>query len=160
MTGLVLRAYEEGDQAAIEAMAQEVVLDGSVFPFEQVAGVLAYWFSPGSHVVVAQSGETIVATYAMNPNQPDRGAHVCNVGYMVLERHRGRGLGRTLGEHSLETARSQGYTAMQFNQVVVTNKAAIRLWERLGFHVIGEVPGAFRHPELGFVSTLVMHREL
>ena len=41
-----------------------------------------------------------------------------------------------------------------------THQAAIRLWERLGFHVIGEVPGAFRHPELGFVSTLVMHRDL
>ena len=156
----VLRAYRDADRPEIERMADEIVRDGTVFPFEDRAGVLGYWFSPASHVVVAAEGDSILGSYSLKPNHPGRGAHVCNVGYMTAEAHRRRGIGRRLGEHSIETARALGYRAMQFNQVVSTNETAVRLWKRLGFRVIGEVPGAFRHPELGFVGALIMFREL
>jgi ribosomal protein S18 acetylase RimI-like enzyme len=62
--------------------------------------------------------------------------------------------------HSLETARRLGYRAMQFNFVVATNAAAVRTWEKHGFAVVGRLPGAFRHAELGLVDALVMYREL
>ena len=63
-------------------------------------------------------------------------------------------------EHSLEVARRLGFTAMQFNFVVSTNVAAVRAWERCGFAVVGRVPGAYRHRELGLVDALVMARAL
>ena len=49
---------------------------------------------------------------------------------------------------------------MQFNFVVSTNAPAIRLWERLGFAIVGTLPGAFRHRTLGFVDAHVMFRSL
>jgi RimJ/RimL family protein N-acetyltransferase len=49
---------------------------------------------------------------------------------------------------------------MQFNAVVETNRAAVELYERLGFRVIGTVPGAFAHPTLGRVGLHVMYCEL
>jgi ribosomal protein S18 acetylase RimI-like enzyme len=62
--------------------------------------------------------------------------------------------------HSLDQARVRGYRAMQFNFVIATNERAIRLWESFGFKTVGRLPGVFRHPELGFVDALVMHRPL
>ena len=56
--------------------------------------------------------------------------------------------------------REQGFRAMQFNFVVSSNQRAVRLWERLGFAVVGRLPGAFRHPRLGFVDALVMFKTL
>jgi hypothetical protein len=63
-------------------------------------------------------------------------------------------------EHSLQQAREAGFTAMQFNFVVSTNTAAVRLWQRCGFHIVGQVPGAFRHATLGLTDIYVMHRYL
>ena len=65
-----------------------------------------------------------------------------------------------MGVHSLELARRQGFTAMQFNFVVATNDPAVALWKSLGFDVVGRLPGAFRHPQHGPVDALVMHRAL
>lgn len=49
---------------------------------------------------------------------------------------------------------------MQFNLVVSTNEAAVRLWQDLGFDIVGTVPDGFDHPELGFVAAYVMYRTL
>ena len=46
------------------------------------------------------------------------------------------------------------------NDVVETNVGAIRLWERLGFEIVGTVPRAYRHPDQGFVDAHVMHKWL
>jgi len=60
----------------------------------------------------------------------------------------------------LGEARRLGFRAMQFNFVVSTNTAAIRLWEQLGFKIVGTLPGAFRHPGKGYVDVYVMYRSL
>jgi ribosomal protein S18 acetylase RimI-like enzyme len=65
-----------------------------------------------------------------------------------------------MAEHSLELARSQGFRAMQFNFVVSTNERAVRLWQSLGFEVVGRLPLAFHHPARGYVDALVMFRAL
>jgi ribosomal protein S18 acetylase RimI-like enzyme len=49
---------------------------------------------------------------------------------------------------------------MQFNFVVSTNERAVRLWQRMGFAIVGTLPGAFRHPQLGFVDAFVMYKQL
>jgi ribosomal protein S18 acetylase RimI-like enzyme len=43
---------------------------------------------------------------------------------------------------------------------VETNTAAVRLWQSLGFRIIGTVPEAFHHPTHGYVGLHVMHRPL
>jgi len=157
---LGIRAFQEEDRPALERMSAEIVDDGTVFPFEDIEGVLGYWFSKGARVHVACEDDVVVGSYVIKPNHPDRGAHVANAGYMVAEEQRGKGVGEALGRHSLDTARELGYVAMQFNYVVKTNASAVRLWQRLGFRILGEVPGGFRHPELGYVNIYVMFREL
>jgi ribosomal protein S18 acetylase RimI-like enzyme len=79
---------------------------------------------------------------------------------MVSPAAQGAGIGRLLGEHSLVEARRQGYLAMQFNYVVSTNTAAIRLWKKLGFSIVGTLPKAYRHKRLGYVDAYVMYQLL
>jgi ribosomal protein S18 acetylase RimI-like enzyme len=98
--------------------------------------------------------------YKLGPNQVGRGAHVANASYMVSPAAQGVGVGRLLGEHSLAEARRQGYLAMQFNYVVSTNTAAVKLWKKLGFSIVGTLPKAFRHTRLGYVDAYVMYQLL
>ena len=79
---------------------------------------------------------------------------------MVSPDARGLGVGRALGTHVLEAARADGYASMQFNAVVESNSGAIRLWQELGFRIIGTVPEAFEHPTLGPVGLHIMYRLL
>jgi ribosomal protein S18 acetylase RimI-like enzyme len=44
--------------------------------------------------------------------------------------------------------------------VVSTNKAAVSLWQKLGFAIVGTLPEVFRHQSLGYVDAYVMHRFL
>jgi len=121
---------------------------------------LGYWLHPGTHPYVAESDGQVVGTYILRPNQPALGSHVANAALMVLPAARGSGIGRGMGEHSLAEARRLGFRAMQFNFVVSTNEAAVRLWQQLGFQIVGTFPGAFRHAQLGFVDAYVMFRML
>jgi GNAT superfamily N-acetyltransferase len=157
---LRLRPFEPRDRAALEAMAGEVVEDGDQFAYEDVAGVMGYWLGERTRTFVAEREGEVVGTYALKPNQPGRGAHVANAGYMVARRARGSGVGRALGEHSLETARGLGYRAMQFNMVVASNRAAVSLWKRLGFEAVGTLPRAFRSRDGAEIDAFVMYREL
>jgi ribosomal protein S18 acetylase RimI-like enzyme len=79
---------------------------------------------------------------------------------MVARHTQGLGVGRAMAEHCLAQARQIGFRAMQFNFVVSTNTPAIHLWQQLGFEIVGTLPGAFRHPEKGFVDVHVMYRSL
>jgi ribosomal protein S18 acetylase RimI-like enzyme len=81
---------------------------------------------------------------------------VATAAYGLDTAARGLGVGRSMGEHSLRRARAAGYHAVQFNFVVSTNTAAVRLWKDLGFQVLATLPGAFRHRELGPVDAHVL----
>jgi ribosomal protein S18 acetylase RimI-like enzyme len=93
-------------------------------------------------------------------NQPGLGSHVANASFMVAPAFHGKGAGRHMGLHCLREARRIGFRAMQFNFVVSTNSAAVALWRRLGFDIVGTLPGAFAHRELGYVDAYVMFRSL
>ena len=155
-----IRGASAEDRQAIASIAQEVVDAGNVFVFERVGDVIEYWYQPGGHIFVAAREKEILGTYVVKPNQKGRGAHVANTGYMVRNSARGLGIGTAMGEHSLRLAKKLGFSAMQFNMVVATNTDAIHVWKKLGFDVVGSLPGAFRHPDHGLVDALVMFRTL
>jgi ribosomal protein S18 acetylase RimI-like enzyme len=96
----------------------------------------------------------------LKANQPGLGDHVGNAAYMVSPDAAGRGVGKAMGEFSLEEARRLGFTAMQFNFVVKSNEAAVRLWKKIGFEVIGEIPDAIRHSKNGLTNAYIMYRKL
>jgi ribosomal protein S18 acetylase RimI-like enzyme len=124
------------------------------------ANALAYWLGADKETFVAEEDGLIVGTYYLRPNQAGGGAHVCNCGYMTSATATGRGIARMMCKHSLDHARARGYRAMQFNFVVSTNERAVRLWESLGFDIVGRLPLAFRHPTRGYVDAFVMFRSL
>jgi ribosomal protein S18 acetylase RimI-like enzyme len=104
--------------------------------------------------------QVIVGTYILRPNQSGGGSHVANAAFMVASDAQGCGVGRAMAEHCLNEARRIGFRAMQFNYVISTNTPAIRLWQELGFEIVGTLPGAFRHPQKGYVDVYVMFRSL
>jgi GNAT superfamily N-acetyltransferase len=100
-----------------------------------------YWMAHSSAVWVARADGELVGAYYIKPNFVGRASHIANAGYFVLASHRGRGLGRTLVEHSLGEARRHGFDAMQFNLVFESNPAR-ELYRRLGFQEVGRIPAA------------------
>jgi len=119
-----------------------------------------WWTTPPSRCFVAERDDEILGCYMFKPNQPGLGDHVANAGYMVSPNARGQGIAGKMCEHSMQQARAAGFTAMQFNFVGSTNTTAVRLWQRLGFTIVGQVPGAFRHAVHGPTDIYVMHRTL
>jgi ribosomal protein S18 acetylase RimI-like enzyme len=159
----VIREAVESDWPEVWALFRAVAGAGDVFAYDEhtpEAVARKLWFDPPAACFVAEVGGAFAGTYYVRPNQPGRGDHVANAGYMVAPAFRGRGLARALCEHSLGVARRLGFEAVQFNFVVASNAAAVRTWEACGFAVVGRLPGAFRHRDLGPVDSLVMFRAL
>ena len=115
---------------------------------------------PPRQTVVLEGQDGILGSATMGPNRPGRGSHVGTASFMVSPAARGRGVGRALGEYVVRWHRDQGYRAIQFNAVVETNTAAVRLWQDLGFRVVGTVPEAFDSRTHGLVGLHVMHLAL
>ena len=160
---VIREAVAKRDEDAIWAILEAVIRAGETYPLPRDMdreSALAYWFSPGHEVFVAEDGGEIVGTYFLKANHKGGGAHVANCGYMTAPHATGRGVARAMCAHSLERARERGFRAMQFNFVVSTNERAVRLWQSFGFEIVGRLPLVFEHPKLGFVDAFVMHRQL
>ncbi|GFE62877.1 N-acetyltransferase family protein [Geobacter sp. AOG2] len=115
---------------------------------------------PAATYVAKDEDGAVLGTYFLKPNQPGLGSHVCNCGYIVGDNARGKGVATLMCEHSQQEGTRLGFRAMQFNFVVSTNEGAVRLWQKLGFAIVGTIPGAFRHAKLGFVDAFVMYKLL
>ena len=158
-----IRAATEADHDAIWNIFHEIVADGDTYAFDPKMSreeALAYWFRADTHTYVAEKDGRVLGTYILRPNQPGPGSHVANAAFMVASDAQGSGVGRKMAEHCLDEARRMGFRAVQFKFVVSTNAPAIHLWEQLGFKIVGALPGAFHHPEQGYVDVYVMYCSL
>jgi ribosomal protein S18 acetylase RimI-like enzyme len=122
--------------------------------------MMGYWLGEDKNTYVAELEGEIAGTFYLKANQPDRGSHVVNAGYMVSPKSAGKGIGKAMAEFSFEEAKRLGFLAMQFNYVVKTNTPAVNLWKKMGFEIVGEVPEAFSHPKFGLTNVYVMYRKL
>lgn len=160
----LIRPFNPQDWGVVHALLREVLQAGQSYPYAAdtpEAELRRMWVDTPARTFVACSDQGEVwGSYYLKANQAGRGSHVANCGYIVGAAHSGRGVAAAMCEHSQVQALSLGYTAMQFNYVVSTNTRAVALWQRLGFAIVGRVPGAFRHDGLGEVDTLVMHKHL
>ena len=158
-----IREARTEDWPAIWPIFHEVVNAGDTYAYDPHTSKEQgekIWLQTPRQTRVVESGGKILATYYLKTNQAGPGGHVCNCGYMVASSARGQGLAARMCEHSLQQARALGYPAMQFNFVASSNSAAVHLWSKLGFATVGRLPGAFRHPSLGYVDALVMYQVL
>jgi len=119
------------------------------------------WLELPLHTWLAEDEQgQLLGSYYLKANAAGPGSHVSNCGYMVSEAARGRGVARLMCEHSQQLARDSGFLAMQFNCVVSSNEVAVALWQKLGFEIVGRLPRAYRHAQLGLVDCLVMYKWL
>ncbi len=160
---MIIRPAAKDDADSICAILEPVIRAGDTYALPRDmdrAAMLAYWIGEGRQTFVAEEAGVVLGTYVMRANQSGGGAHVANCGYMTAASATGRGIARAMCAHSLDHARAQGFRAMQFNFVVSSNERAVRLWQSMGFAIVGTLPGAFRHPKLGFVDAFVMFQAL
>jgi ribosomal protein S18 acetylase RimI-like enzyme len=160
---MLIRTARSEDAPAIWSIIEPVIRAGETYTLDRdmtEEHALAYWMGPDKETFVAEEDGIILGTYYMRPNQAGGGRHVCNCGFMVSANATGRGIAGRMCEHALAHARSRGYRGMQFNFVVSTNERAVRLWQKLGFEIVGRLPLAFHHPAHGHVDALVMFQAL
>ena len=162
---MLIRDATAEDWPAIWPFLREILAAGETFTLERDIGeeeARAVWMlePPGRTVVAVDADGGVLGSAKMNPNQRGPGSHIASASYMVDPAHAGRGIGRALGEETLEWARREGYRAMQFNAVVETNTRAVALWRSLGFEILGTLPEGFHHPTEGYVGLHIMHRRL
>lgn len=160
---LAIRAAGPRDSDAIWAIIELVIRAGDTYTLPRDMpreAALAYWFAPTHEVFVAHTQDQIVGTYYIRPNQQGGGSHVANCGYITGAGFTGQGIARAMCLHSLDHAKTRGYRAMQFNFVVHTNERALRLWQSLGFQIIGRLPNAFLHPTHGYTDAYILFRPL
>jgi ribosomal protein S18 acetylase RimI-like enzyme len=160
---MIIRPATGADHDDLWTILEPVIRSGETYtlPRDWTRGeAVAYWMGPPHEVFVAEEDGDVLGTYYLQPNQRGGGAHVANCGYITGPNATRRGVARAMCSHSLDWARERGFRAMQFNFVVSTNARAVRLWESFGFEIVGRLPGAFLHPNEGYVDALVMYRAL
>jgi L-amino acid N-acyltransferase YncA len=166
LAAMRIRDAEPTDWPAIWPFFSAIVAAGETYSYPRDLNAddgRDLWMlrSPGRTVVAVDDSAAVLGTAKMNPNQlGGGGAHVASASFMVDPAAGGRGVGRALGEEALAWARRAGYRAMQFNAVVETNTTAVRLWQALGFEIVGTVPEGFRLPSGEYVGFHVMYRRL
>ncbi|KAL4768771.1 hypothetical protein BDW60DRAFT_210643 [Aspergillus nidulans var. acristatus] len=136
---------------------------GCTYPMEQPMKFEAfgeYWFGTfGVVAILDREGDGVgglnvdserdwekecLGTFYVKPNYPGRCSHVCNAGFLTTIAARNQGVGMVMGKAYLHFAPLLGYKYSVFNLVFENNVASVKIWERLGFSVIGRVPGAAR----------------
>ncbi len=159
-----IRDAAADDWPAIWPFFRDIVRAGETYAYDADLTsdeARSLWLEqPPGRTTVAVVDGTVLGSAKMGPNRPGRGAHVGTASFMVAPESRGLGVGRTLAEDMIAWHRARGFRGIQFNAVVETNTAAVRLWRSLGFEVVGTVPGAFEHPVHGYVGLHVMYLPL
>jgi L-amino acid N-acyltransferase YncA len=158
-----IREAKKTDFEKIWPIFHEIVAAGDTYAFPpdvtKEQGKKLWMYAPRK-TFVAESEEGILGTYYIKTNQAGPGSHVCNCGYMVPANSRGKGIATAMCEHSQKMALELGYEAMQFNFVASSNQGAVRLWQKLGFEIVGKLPQAFKHPSKGNIDAYVMYKWL
>jgi len=160
-----IRAATAGDWAAIWPFFHQIVSAGETYAYDTEMTVdegRAIWMvgPPGRTVVATDDDGTVLGTATMYANRGGNGGHVASASFMVDPAAAGRGVGRALGLDMLAWARASGFRSVQFNAVVETNTAAVKLWTSIGFEIIGTLPEGFHHPVHGYVGLHIMYQPL
>ena len=138
---------EENLHGAVEVW-NEVVEDGVAFPQEDLLDPAtgAEFFTEQTFTGIAVDSDSgkVMGLYILHPNNIGRCGHICNASYAVHRDARGNGIGEALVRHCIAKAKECGFGILQFNAVVATNTAALRLYEKLGFTRLGTIPKGFR----------------
>ena len=115
-------------------------------PVDDVEGFKAYYLSHDVFVLrdvkareeTNGQGNSILGAFYVKPNFPGRCDHICNHGFLVPSKYRGKGIGSFLAKYSLPLTKLLGYKAVYYNLVFTDNVYAIHMYKKLGFKQTGE----------------------
>lgn len=167
-----LRRLHELDDTQIEQLADVLIdcVEGGasvsfMHPLERERAV-AFWRRVADGVaagqralLVAEDAQGVCGTVQLVLDQPENQPHRADLAKMLVHRRaRRQGLGAALMRAAEATARNSGKTLLVLD--AVTDGDAARLYERLGWQRVGDIPGYALLPEGGLCSTTYYYREL
>lgn len=110
-------------------------------------------------LLVAEDEQGVCGTVQLVLEQPENQPHRADLVKMLVHRRaRRQGLGAALMRAAESTARECGKTLLVLD--AVTGGDAARLYERLGWVCVGDIPGYALMPRGGFCSTTYYYRDL
>jgi GNAT superfamily N-acetyltransferase len=110
-------------------------------------------------LLIAEDVEGICGTVQVLLDQPENQPHRADIAKMLVHRRaRRQGLGRALMHAAEVAARDSGKTLLVLD--TVTDGDAARLYERLGWVRVGNIPSYALLPQGGLGSTTVFYRNL
>ena len=161
---IIVRSFEERDLPAMREIWNHVVDEANAFPQEEGLGAeeAAPFFAGQTVSAVAEDTESgrIVGLYILHPNNVGRCGHLANASYAVAPGIRGQHIGEKLVLDCLQQATAHGFRVLQFNAVVAGNGAARHLYEKLGFTLLGTVPGGFRLKDGSYEDICLYYKNL
>lgn len=155
-----IRAFEENDIPEMIAVWNEIVREGTAFPQEdfldETSGLACFENQSFTGVAIEKETGKLVGLYILHPNNVGRCGHISNASYAVKSDQRGKRIGESLVLHCIAKARELGFLILQFNAVVRSNTAALRLYKKLGFVQLGVIPKGFRMKD-GSYQDIIPH---
>ncbi len=159
---MTVRGYNENDLKAMIDIWNEVVEEGIAFPQLEFLDSRTgpEFFASQSYCGVADDNGKVVGLYILHPNNIGRCGHIGNASFAVGSSYRGEHIGEKLVLDCIEKAREIGFKLMQFNAVVESNIHARHLYERIGFKLLGTIPGGFRMKDGHYENICLYYIEL
>lgn len=159
---VTVRKYRRQDLTEMTEIWNRVVEAANAFPqMEPMDEAEAeQFFAAQSYTGVAERFGEIVGLYILHPNNVGRCGHIANASYAVKDGCRGLHIGEQLVRDCLLQGRELGFRILQFNAVVASNTAAISLYKKLGFDVIGTVKGGFLMKDGSYEDIVLFYIEL
>jgi len=167
-----VRRLRAVDDAQIEALADVLIdcVEGGasvsfMHPLTRERAV-AFWrrvaegvAADGRALLVAEDERGICGTVQLVFDLPENQPHRADVAKTLVHRRaRRRGVGAALIRAAEATARESGRTLLVLD--TVTGADGSRLYERLGWIRVGEIPDYALFPRGGFCSTTLYYRRL
>jgi RimJ/RimL family protein N-acetyltransferase len=164
---VVIRTAEPGDAASLVRLAEAVgseregwlIADGG---WRSASEERRYLKAIRRHayaaVLVADIDGEVVGRLSIGRDSHPASEHVADVGLMVAEGYRRRGIGRGLMEAAETWAREVGVRKIELH-VFPHNEAALALYEQLGYRRVGVRRDHFRRGD-GYVDAILMEKEL
>ncbi|MDO4556393.1 MAG: GNAT family N-acetyltransferase [Lachnospiraceae bacterium] len=144
---IIVREYKTEDRKEAISIWNRVVEDGVAFPqtepLTELTGDAFFKEQSFTGIAVDTQNMDIVGLYILHPNNLGRCGHLCNASYAVKADLRGRRIGEILVRDCMKKGKELGFRILQFNAVVRTNEAALRLYKKLGFTQLGVIPDGF-----------------
>jgi len=167
-----LRRLQRVSEADVEGLADVLIdcVEGSasvsfMLPLSRERAV-AFWrrvadgVAAGNRVlIVAEDAHGLCGTVQLNFDLPENQPHRGDLAKMLVRgRARRQGLGAALMQAAETAAIECGKTLLVLD--TVTGSDASRLYERLGWVRVGEIPDYALFPNGGFCGTTVYYRQL